>query len=188
MRGKRPLYSIKLNTDYDPAQPAISIKPDIVKYRYVSPVNGRLGTENSIAAFKNFGYFADNSGTLQCVDLNTLSPVWIRNITDDTDSTMGIEDLGGNNVYIYIANEVDLQGENGYSYVRKINALTGSLVWKRNTNAHITQIQNGGTLASPVIGKNEISNLVIFSIAKSYKKNGGKLIALTKIPATKYGL
>jgi len=46
------LYSIKLNTDYDPAQPAISIKPDIVKYRYVSPVNGRLGTENSIAAFK----------------------------------------------------------------------------------------------------------------------------------------
>jgi len=65
------LYSIKLNTDYDPAQPAISIKPDIVKYRYVSPVNGRLGTENSIAAFKNFGYFADNSGTLQCVDLNT---------------------------------------------------------------------------------------------------------------------
>jgi len=32
---------------------------------------------------------------------------------------MGIEDLGGNNVYIYIANEVDLQGENGYSYVRK---------------------------------------------------------------------
>jgi len=174
------LYSIKLNTDYDPAQPAISIKPDIVKYRYVSPVNGRLGTENSIAAFKNFGYFADNSGTLQCVDLNTLSPVWIRNITDDTDSTMGIEDLGGNNVYIYIANEVDLQGENGYSYVRKINALTGSLVWEKKYKCSYNADTNGGTLASPVIGKNEISNLVIFSIAKSYKKNGGKLIAFDK--------
>jgi len=83
---------------------------------------------------------------------------------------MGIEDLGGNNVYIYIANEVDLQGENGYSYVRKINALTGSLVWEKKYKCSYNADTNGGTLASPVIGKNEISNLVIFSIAKSYKK------------------
>jgi len=42
MRGNGLLYSIKLNTDYDPAQPAISIKPDIVKYRYVSPSTADL--------------------------------------------------------------------------------------------------------------------------------------------------
>ncbi|GAE90064.1 outer membrane protein assembly factor BamB family protein [Acetivibrio straminisolvens] len=174
------LYSIKLNTDFDPVQPAISIKPDITKYRYTSPVKGRLGTENSIAAYKNFGYFADNSGTLQCVDLNTLSPVWVRNITDDTDSTMAIEDLGGSNVFLYIANEVDLQGENGYSFVRKINALTGSLIWEKKYKCSYNVDTNGGALASPVVGKNEISNLVIFSIAKSYKKNGGKLIAFDK--------
>ncbi|HHV28911.1 outer membrane protein assembly factor BamB family protein [Acetivibrio mesophilus] len=174
------LYSIKLNTDYVPTQPAISINPDITKYRYTSPVKGRLGTENSIAAFKNFGYFADNSGTLQCVDLNTLSPVWVRNITDDTDSTMAIEDLGGSNVFVYIANEVDLQGENGYSFVRKINALTGSLLWEKKYKCSYNVDTNGGALASPVVGKNEISDLVIFSIAKSYKKNGGKLIAFDK--------
>jgi len=53
------------------------------------------------------------------------------------------------------------------------------LYGKRNTNAHITQIQTAEHW--PLRNwKNEISNLVIFSIAKSYKKNGGKLIALTK--------
>ena len=90
---------------------SISINPDITKYRYTSPVNSRLGTENSIAVYKNLAYFADNSGTLQCIDLKTLSPVWVRNINDDTDSTGVIEDLGDLEVYLYIANEVDLQGK-----------------------------------------------------------------------------
>lgn len=174
------LYSIKLNTDFSPSQPAISIKPDITKYRYTSPVNGRLGIENAIAAFKNFGYFADNSGTLQCIDLNTLSPVWVRNITDDTDSTMVIEDLGGSDVFLYIANEVDLQGDDGYSFVRKINALTGSLIWEKKYKCFYNVDTNGGVMASPAIGKNEISNLVIFSIARSNTKSGGKLIAFDK--------
>lgn len=173
------LYSIKLNTDYDSAQGTISINPDITKYRYTSPVKSRLGIENSIAAYKNLAYFADNSGTLQCVDLNTLSPVWVRNITDDTDSTAAIEDLGDSDVFLYTANEVDLQGEDGYSYVRKINALTGSLIWEKKYKCTL-DTTNGGALASPVVGKKDISNLVIFNLAKSYKKDGGKLIAFDK--------
>ena len=77
------------------------------------------------------GYFTDNGGALKCVDLNTLSPVWIRDVTDDSDSTIAIEEHDKNNVMLYTANEVDLQGENGYSYVRKINALTGELKWEK---------------------------------------------------------
>lgn len=173
------LYSIKLNTDFKPLEGTISINPDITKYRYTSPVNSRLGTENSIAAYKNLVYFADNSGTLQCVDLKTLSPVWVRNINDDTDSTGAIEDLGNMEVYLYIANEVDLQGNNGYSYVRKINALTGKLMWEKGYKCTYSE-NNGGALASPIIGKNDIKDLVIFNIAKSYKTNGGKLIAFDK--------
>lgn len=173
------LYSIKLNTDYKPQEGTISINPDITKYRYTSPVNGRLGTENSIAAYKNLAYFADNSGTLQCVDLRTLTPVWVRNINDDTDSTGAIEDLGNSEVYLYIANEVDLQGNNGYSYVRKINALTGKLMWEKGYKCTYSE-NNGGALASPVIGKNDIKDLVIFNIARSYKTSGGKLIVFDK--------
>jgi len=65
---------------------------------------------------------------------------------------MGIEDLGGT-TFISICKRVDLQGENGYSYVRKINALTGSLVWEKKYKCSYNADTNGGTLASPVIGK-----------------------------------
>ena len=174
------LYSIKLNTKYDSENGSISIKPDELKYRYSSTSKERLGTENSIAAYKNFGYFADNSGTLQCIDLNTLSPIWVRNVTDDTDSTAALEELDASNVFLYTANEVDLQESNGYSYVRKINALTGKLLWENKYKCSYNKDTNGGALASPVVGKNDISNLVIYNIAKSYNKNGSKLIAFDK--------
>ncbi|MFZ5988466.1 MAG: PQQ-binding-like beta-propeller repeat protein [Bacillota bacterium] len=173
------LYSLKLNTNFDTQKGTVSINPDVTKYRYPSPVKRRLGIENSIAIYKNLAYFADNSGTLQCVDLNTLSPVWIRNVTDDTDSTIALEDLGKSDVFLYTANEVDLQGANGYSYVRKIHALTGKLLWEKKYKCTYDST-NGGALASPVVGRNDISNLVVYNIAKSYNKNGSKLIAFDK--------
>lgn len=175
------LYSIKLNTNYDIDNGKISIEPDVIKYRYTSPVNRRLGIESSIAAYKNYGYFVDNSGTFTCIDLNTLTPVWIRNVTDDTDSTAAIEDLGSGNVFIYTANEVDIQGQGGYSYIRKINALSGELIWEKKYKCAYNPDIAGGALASPVIGKNNISNLVIYTLAKTdNKQNGGKLIAFNK--------
>lgn len=178
------LYSIKLNTMYDSVKGIISIAPDETKYRYLSPFKRSLGIESSIAAYKNLGYFTDNGGALKCVDLNTLSPVWIRDVTDDSDSTIAIEEHDKNNVMLYTANEVDLQGENGYSYVRKINALTGELKWEKKYQCTYNSETNGGALASPVIGKNDIDNLVIYNIAKSYKKNGSKLIAFDKETGT----
>ncbi|WP_010250350.1 outer membrane protein assembly factor BamB family protein [Acetivibrio cellulolyticus] len=173
------LYSVKLNSNFDLSAGSVSINPEVLRYRYKSPSVKKLGTENSIAIYKNFSYFVDNSGYLQCVDLNTLSPVWVRNVTDDTDSTIAIEDLGGSNVSLYTACEVDHQGKNGYSYVRKINALTGELIWENKYQCTFSET-NGGALASPIVGKNDISNLVIFNIAKSWNTNGGKLIAFDK--------
>lgn len=161
------LYSVKLNSNFDLSAGSVSINPEVLRYRYKSPSVKKLGTENSIAIYKNFSYFVDNSGYLQCVDLNTLSPVWVRNVTDDTDSTIAIEDLGGSNVSLYTACEVDHQGKNGYSYVRKINALTGELIWENKYQCTFSET-NGGALASPIVGKNDISNLVIFNIAKSW--------------------
>ncbi|MDQ2086644.1 PQQ-binding-like beta-propeller repeat protein [Herbivorax sp. ANBcel31] len=174
------VYSIKLNTNYDIDKGKISIDPDVKKYRYTSPVDKRLGIESSIAAYKNYGYFADNSGTFTCIDLNTLTPVWVRNVTDDTDSTPAIEDKGGSDVFVYTANEVDLQGEGGYSYVRKLNALSGELIWEKGYECTYNSRLAGGALASPVIGKEDIDNLVIYKLSRAYKQNGGKLIALDK--------
>lgn len=175
------LYNIKLNTAFDADKGKISIMPDITKYRYTSPFGSKIGTENSPVIYKNYIIFADNSGLLQCVDLNTLKPVWLRNITDDTDSTMVLESVNESEAFIYTACEVDRQGVDGYSYIRKINALTGKLVWEKAIKAAYDPNNNGGALASPVLGKHDINNLLIYNIAKSgMKKNGSTLIALDR--------
>jgi outer membrane protein assembly factor BamB len=174
------LYSAKLNTRYDAAKGSISIQPDLIKYRYLSPKKGTLGTENSVAIYRNYAYFADNSGTLQCVDLNTLSPVWIRDVTDDTDSTIALEENGEYDISLYTACEMDKQGAGGSSYIRKINALTGELQWEKAVKCYYDSHTNGGALASPVVGKNDISDLVIYNIAKTDTIGNGKLLALDK--------
>ncbi|MCX7711235.1 MAG: PQQ-binding-like beta-propeller repeat protein [Clostridia bacterium] len=174
------LYSGKLNTKFDLNKKSISIHPELVKYRYTTAKSTQLGTENSPAIYKNYIYFADNSGILQCVDLKTLKPVWVRYLNDDTDSTTVLEEISDSEVYLYTACEVDKQGNNGSSYVRKINALTGELLWEKSYPCFYDTSTNGGTLASPVIGKHEIENLVIFNIAKTGTKTGGKLIAFDK--------
>jgi outer membrane protein assembly factor BamB len=175
------LYKVRLNTNFNKELGSISISPDIVMYRYHSPMYGKVGAENSPAIYKNYAYFADNSGILQCVNINTLEPVWIRYVNDDTDSTPVIEKESDSQVYLYTACEVDLQKNNGYSYLRKLNALNGELLWEKKVKASYDWYNNGGALATPVIGKNDINNLVIFNVARTSENNdGGKLIALDK--------
>ncbi len=180
------LYSGKLGTKFDVNKKTISIKPELFKYRYTSNISHKLGTENSPLVYKNLLYAADNSGLIQCIDLNTLKPVWGANGTDDTDSTMVLESFGEDKVDLYTACEVDHQirtygYKQGYSYVRKFNALTGKLLWEKSFPCYYDSEVNGGALASPVVGKHDIKDLVIFSIAKTGKYNyGGKLIAFNK--------
>lgn len=175
------LYTVKLNTDYRPDKGTISIKPYMTGYRYKSPKKNTLGTENSAAIYKNLAYFADNSGTFQCVDLNTLRPVWIRDVTDDTDSTTVIDEISESEVYVYTACEIDKQGSGGSCFIRKLDAFTGRLVWEKAYKCRYDKNTNGGALASPVLGKKDIENLVIYNIAKTGSaKNGGRLVALDK--------
>ncbi|HHW00034.1 MAG TPA: PQQ-binding-like beta-propeller repeat protein [Clostridiaceae bacterium] len=174
------VYTAKLNTNYDRINGSISIDPEIVKYRYKSSISKRLGIENSPVAINNYLYFIDNSGLFQCIDLNTMSPVWARSVNDDTDSSPALEIVGNSQVYVYTANEVDHQGTGGSSFMRKINALTGKLIWEKSVVCTYSST-NGGALASPVIGKHDIENLVIFNIAKTGKgKNTGVIYALDK--------
>lgn len=173
------VYTVKLNTKFDAAKSKLSISPKLTKYRYKTSRNKKLGIENSIAIYKNYAYFADNDGVLQCIDLNTLSPVWVRDITDDTDSTTVLEEQN-DKVYLYTGCEVDWQGSSkGLSYIRKINALTGELIWYRTFPCYYSNT-NGGVLGTPVLGKNDLDNLVIYDVAKCKTGSSGKLIAFDK--------
>ena len=178
------VYRVKLNTRFDKTAGTLSIAPQLTKYRYRSPFNDEQGIENSPAIYKNYMYFCDNGGTLQCLDLNTMKPVWIYETHDDTDATIVIEETK-EGVFLYTANQVDKRGENGKvpvadCNIRKLNALTGELVWQKNYQCVYNYYINGGALGTPVIGKDDISNMVIFNICFTGSNSDGTMVALDK--------
>ena len=173
-------YNIKLNTVFNKEKKTINIAPEVTKYRYKISGNSYQGIENSIAAYKNLAYFADNGGSVQCLNLKTMKPVWTFNNGDDTDSTITIE-VKGDIPYIYTANEVDKQGSKGKAYLRKIDGITGKLVFEEAYEAMSLLGEhpvNGGVLATNVIGKKDLSNLVIFNVARYKEFNAGLIVAL----------
>lgn len=177
------VYKAKLNTKFDKEAGTISVNPTITKYRYKSNYSSEQGIENSPAIYRNLMYFADNGGTIQCLDINTLAPVWIFKAGDDTDSTITLEETD-DGVFLYTANEVDKRGQAGAQRancnIRKINALTGELVWQKDYSCLYQNYINGGAMATPVIGKDDISDIVIFNISLTGSLGDGTLVALDK--------
>lgn len=177
------VYLTKLNTQYDEAAGKLSITPQITRYRYHTSFTDELGIESSPAAYQNYLYFSDNGGVVQCLDLNTLKPVWIFNAHDDSDCTITIEDTG-DKVSLYTANEVDKRsaaskkGEN--SNIRKLDARTGQLIWQYDVPCVYHYYINGGSLATPLVGKDDISDLIIFNVCLTTSASNGKMIALDK--------
>lgn len=175
-------YKVKLNTKYNIDKRFLNIAPKIEKYRYRIEGNNYQGIENSVAIYKNLAYFADNGGWIQCVDINNMKPIWIRDVTDDTDSTIVLE---GNmdRLVLYTSCEVDKQGSIGYSFIRKIDGLSGELLWEKKYNCHSKlgdSPSNGGALATPVVGKYNLDNIIICNLARYNSINKGLLVALDK--------
>lgn len=175
-------YSMKLNTKFDKTKKSISIKPQTVKYRYKLSKMTNQGIENSVAAYKNMMYFTDNDGTLQGIDVAKMKPVWALGKTDDSDATIVIETKNEIS-FLYTGTEVDKQGPKGNSILRKVNGLNGRVIWKKEIPALSLLGEhpvNGGLLATPVLGKHDISSQIIFTIARYKTMSGGLMLSLDK--------
>ena len=171
-------YTLKLNTKFDPAAGTISVDPVVVKYRYSSAVTTRLGMENSVAAYNHYAFFADNSGLVQCVDVNSMTPVWARFGGDDTDSTVVLEPEEAGRVAVYTACELDMRGAGGDCYIRKIDAMTGEQLWQVDEYCKRSGDTNGGAFATPALGKKSLEKYVYFHIART--EDGGTLLSIDK--------
>ena len=168
------IYTFTLNTEYVSGSSSIMVNPVCTGYKYIfNDTQGRyLGVESSIAVYGNYGYFIDNNSNLICLDLNSLEMIWVFRTDDDSDLSPVISEENGI-PYIYIGTEVDYQGGQGsYSgaaYTYKINALTGDEVWQTSQPCYTYNGQTsdtdqvGGCVGNPILGKGQISNLVIFS-------------------------
>ncbi|MDD3921319.1 MAG: hypothetical protein PHO41_09140, partial [Eubacteriales bacterium] len=201
------LYTVKLNSKYDPAAGTVSVAPEgLVKYRYKGDGYGFNdendkrwpGIENSVAAWRNYVFFTDNGGRLQCVDINTLQLQYVVDVTDDSDCSLVLEeDYENDTFYLYTANEVDKQpgaasAGVGKSYHRKIDGLTGKIVWEVPWEASIGNTSsNGGTLTTPHVGHGDIADLVIYNATlvpvtfknedgETVSQNGGRIVTYDK--------
>ena len=172
------LYKVKLNTrQYDGG---VDIDPAVTRYVYKQRKDGKLGTENSIAVYNHYVYFATNIGIIQCVDLDTMELVWSFDAKDDIDASLVIEPEGDGVVALYATNELDKRGHDGACQMFKLNALTGELLWKRDSDPiHQNDDNGGGGFGTPAVGKGELSDLVYFHICRT-KESRGMLYALDK--------
>ena len=195
------VYTIALNTSYTQGGESVGVSPVVTGYKYIfnDTQGAYLGIESSIAVYGNLGYFIDNNAELICIDLNAMEMLWVVKLGDDSDITPVIDeetDENGNRIpCVYVGTEVDNQGGQGeYSgaaYVYKINGLTGAIIWQNSVpcytyNGETSDTdQTGGCLGNPIIGKKNISDLVIFPFSMTNGlMSGNRLVAFNKLDGT----
>lgn len=180
------LYTMKLNTNMQDGK--LSIAPEeIVKLRYETARSSEesywLGMEDSAVVWKNYLYIADNGGNLLCIDLNTMKIVWAQDVADDTNGSP-VFSMEDGVPYLYIATSLHWTASRrlklGDVPLFKINAITGEYVWKRSYLCNTVAGISGGVQATPVVGRGNIENLVIFPIARTPSVRGGRLVAFDK--------
>ncbi len=150
--------------------------------RLVYHVRGEqaAGIESSLAAYRNYGYFADNHGNILCINLLTMTPVWRYDNHDDTDATL-VLDVEDGIPYLYSGSEVDRQGGEGYCRFIKLNGLDGRLVWENKIPAyraaHYGREFPGGMLATPLLGRQNATGVIYANIAHVDEAGSGALFA-----------
>ncbi len=192
------LYTIKLNTKFDKTAGTLTIAPEEpVKFRYTAkdyaegtdntPTTRWWGMEDSPVAWRNYLYVSDNGGKLMCIDLNTMQLVWAQDIWDDSNSTPLFEEsLADGTAYIYISTSLHItatgeEPRKGPVPIWKINAATGEIVWQSAPYECFTiSGVSGGVEGTGVLGREDISNLVIYPVARTPSTYSGMLVALDK--------
>jgi outer membrane protein assembly factor BamB len=175
------VYLLDLHTDFDPIAMDVKVAPRVVRYRFRDPRTVREGIESSLAVYRNLAFFADNSGTIQAVDLATFRPAWAFEAGDDTDASLVLDEEPTGPV-LYTASEVDAQGETGFARLRKLDALTGAVLWQRDVacradhgGPHRT---DAGVFATPLVGRDDVSDRVMFTLSRCPDR--GAVLALRK--------
>ena len=184
------LYTMKLNTAFDPVLGKLTIQPsERVKLRYSTSRSSEesywLGMEDSAVAWKNYLYIADNGGNLLCININTMEVVWAQDVADDTNGSPVLSIEGGV-PYLYIATSLHWTASPRLRLadvpIFKINAVTGEYVWRRTYFCNTIAGISGGIQATCAVGRpgSNIEDLVIFPVARTPQVRAGILVALDK--------
>ena len=192
------LYTIKLNTQYDPNAGTISINPQTVKWRYkgarslsTDTVDGSqgwwLGIEDSAIIWREHAIFTDNGGHMICLDLNTMKAVWVQDTLDDSNSTPVLEIENGH-LYLYVSTSFRLGWRSNDSAtipIWKIDAETGEIIWHTDYECYTDDGVSGGVQSTIACGKNSLSDYIYVTVSKTSDNASGVLACLKKSDGSK---
>ena len=178
------IYKLKLNSSFDPAAKKVTIAPTTTKMLYSTPVSYQRGIESSPAAWRNLMYANDNDGNLICWDATTMNIVWARadDTSDNADASIALDDTPDGPM-LYAGNSVGWRGfkrADQVTNLRKVDGLTGKVLWQHDVPAFFNWHVKGGLVGSPLLGKGEASDLIVFNVARTSSPSEGNLIALDK--------
>lgn len=181
------LYLLHLGTTYHAETGELSMTFDrSVKWRY----RGKRttiekywpGMETSAAIYQNYLFIADNGANLICLDLNTLKPVWVQDILDDSNSTPVLSMENGH-LYLYVSTSFHLGWRSTTTAVIpvwKIDAETGEVVWKTEFECSTLKGVSGGVQSTIALGQRELKDQIYVTVAMSHGTYGGDIIAMKK--------
>lgn len=174
------IYTIKLNTQFDINAGTLTIDPEeTVKVRYSTNTGKTVGFESSPIIVDSYLYAGDNGGMFFCVDLNTMELIWAQDIQDDLNATPVFEWGADGKGYLYLATSLEFSP--GVSYLYKLDAATGAVVWEKSySGIPYNKDVSGGALSSPLLGKvgTTMENMILFHIARTPTYDAGTLVAL----------
>ena len=176
------IYTVTLNTVFDVRDTkTLTVDPDVTYLRTKAgkqPDNS-VSIEASAAMYGPYAFVADKRGIVRCVDTTTMKTVWAFDTGDNTDATPALDLEGDSVLALYTGTTVfDRSRRDGVAVLRRLDALTGQEAWKVEIKAKYDKGERSGLKASPLVGREGIGHLVLFTLNKT--EEGGALVALNK--------
>lgn len=153
------------------------------------------GTTGSLAGFKNYVLFSDKSGFIQCIDINKMELIYAVDIKGNGDFTLSLEEDKNdkNRFHIYSGTRLNYsppnddfdqpeteESQSKTAYFRKIDGLTGQILWENSYECKENENFRGGLSNACVVGKNNLSDYVIYSVVMADESSSTKIICADK--------
>ena len=166
------LYTVNMNTYFDLDNAEVVVDPVKTVYGYESSIrNAVQGITGGVASYGDYVYYGDDSGVLQCVDVNTMQPVWAMDLGESMMCTPALETDDDGNVYLYTGTALSRTERSAQVRLLKIDALTGEILWEcqsaikgKYASKSAAVGSYAGLMASPLVGEGDINDLVIFNV------------------------
>lgn len=178
------LYTVELGKQKDSFNTSsgqVSVGSGYQTYRSLAADQKKkyANIDGSVAMYDNYVFYGDRYGILQCVDINTMSTVWAIDTEDKIDATPALDMEESGALALYTGNTYYRRYKSSVCNLRKVDALTGKVLWTYDVPGLTYNADyEVGLVASPVVGQQSISDMVIFTATNG--KHGCSVLALNK--------